>query len=249
MGAETKSIAMTHILDQIITHLLLPVLLLQGIWVRLRTPRLPDASGPRSGAVDGYGDPLDLIVLGESPVAGIGAPTHEFAVTGRTAFALARLTDRNVRWHVFGLSGATARRTLRDLVPELAGKSADAVIIALGVNDVISWAGVSQWTKDIEQLISGVRQHLNNSLIILTGVPPMQYFPALPQPLKHVLGRRAKLLDRASADLAAVLPRVIHVSSDFELDKEFFCADGFHPSELGYAEWGERLAEVILTFL
>lgn len=240
---------MTHVLKQTMTHLLLPVLLLQGIWVRLRTPRLPVASGPLSGTVARDGDPLDLIVIGESPVAGIGAPTHEFAVTGRTALALARLTDRSVRWHVFGLSGATAERTLRDLVPQIAGKNADAVVIALGVNDVISWRREAQWTRDIEQLIAGVRGHLGNSLIILTGVPPMQYFPALPQPLKYFLGMRAKSLDRASADLAAGSTRVVHMPSDIELDKEFFCADGFHPSPLGYAKWGERLAEVILTSL
>jgi len=57
---------------------------------------------------------------------------------------------------------------------------------------------------------------------------------------------RARLLDRAAADLAAALSGVIHVSSLFELDKEFFCADGFHPSQMGYAAWGERLAEAIV---
>ena len=228
-------------------HLFIPILIIQGLRVRLRTPRLPEASGPDSGRVDRGGEPFDLIVLGESPVAGIGAPTHEFALTGRTASALARRAERTVRWQASGLSGATARRTLRELVPRIAGRNADAVIIALGVNDVISWRGVSNWTKDIEQLISEVRRHVDNSLIILTGVPPMQHFPALPQPLRFVLGLRARLLDRGSARLAAELPRVIHVPSDFELAREFFCADGFHPSELGYAEWGERLAEVILT--
>jgi len=70
--------------------------------------------------------------------------------------------------------------------------------------------------------------------------------PAFPRPLKSVLGRRARLLDRAAADLAAALSGVIHVSSQFELDEEFFCADGFHPSQMGYAVWGERLAEAIV---
>jgi len=240
---------MTDFLSRTITPLLLPLLLMQGLWVRLRTPRLPAACGPFSGTISGEGDPLGLIVLGESPVAGIGATTHEFALTGRTASSLARRTKRSVRWHVFGLSGATAKRTLRDLVPQMAGKNADAVIIVLGVNDVISWRGVSQWTRDVEQLIAGVRQLVGDSVIILTGVPPMQYFPAIPQPLKYVLGVRARLLDRGSASLAAILPRVIHVSSDVELDRSFFCADGFHPSERGYAEWGDFLAEVMLTYL
>jgi lysophospholipase L1-like esterase len=240
---------MTDFLSRSVTPLLLPLLLIQGVWVRLRTPRLPVACGPFSGTISGEGDPLSLMVLGESPVAGIGATTHEFALTGRTASSLARRTQRSVRWQVFGLSGATAKQSLLELVPQMAGKNADAVIIALGVNDVISWRGVSQWTRDIEHLIAGVRQRVGDSVIILTGVPPMQYFPALPQPLKHVLGLRARLLDRGSAKLATMLPRVIHVPSNFELDRGFFCTDGFHPSERGYAEWGDLLAEVMLTYL
>jgi lysophospholipase L1-like esterase len=129
----------------------------------------------------------------------------------------------------------------------MAGKRADAVVIALGVNDVIQWHGVSKWSRSLEQLICGVRQHVGDCLIVLTGVPPMQYFPALPQPLKSVLGERARLLDRASVNIASTLPAVVHVHSQFELGREFFCEDGFHPSEWGYAEWGRRLAEAIAS--
>lgn len=232
-----------------ITYLIAPLLLIQALWVRLRTPRLPGAAGPASGTIAGKGEALGLIVLGESPVTGIGARTHEHAVTGRTAEALASRTGRPVNWRAFGLSGATARRMFREVVPQLEVKTADVVIIALGVNDVLAWRSSSEWVADIEQLISAVREHLGNALILLTGVPPMQYFPALPQPLRRVLGMRARLLDRASVNLAEVLPRVIHVPSDFELSRDFFCDDGFHPSESGYAQWGETLAEEILRVL
>lgn len=230
-------------------HLLTPLLVLQGLWVRLRTPRLPAAAGPTSGSVAGEGETLGLIVLGESPVTGIGARTHEHSVTGRTAAALASRTGRPVNWRAFGLSGATARRMSLEVVPQLARKSSDVVIIALGVNDVLAWRGSARWTSDLEHLIAGVRGRLNNPHIFLTGVPPMQYFPALPQPLRRVLGMRARLLDRASVDLAELLPRVVHVPSDFELSREFFCDDGFHPSEFGYEQWGKTLAEEILRVL
>ena len=147
-------------------HLFVPVLLIQGLWVRLRTPRLPGASGPRSGTVERGGRTFELIVLGESPVEGVGARTHEFALTGQTASALARRTDRTVKWQASGVSGATARTALRDLVPQIAGRNADAVIIALGVSDVLSWRSVYSWTRDVERLISGVRRHVHDSLIV-----------------------------------------------------------------------------------
>jgi lysophospholipase L1-like esterase len=237
---------MIQLLAQTGTYLLLPFLLLQGLWVRLRTPRLPEAGAPYAGMIESAGKPLDLIVLGESPVAGIGAPTHELALTGRIAAALARHAARSVRWQALGLSGATAQRALRELVPQMAGKRVDVVVVVLGVNDVLEWRGPRRWASDLELLIAEVRQQTGAPLIILTGVPPFQCFPAFPRPLKSVLGRRARLLDRAAADLAAASSGVIHVSSQFELDDEFFCADGFHPSQMGYEAWGERLAEAIV---
>jgi lysophospholipase L1-like esterase len=126
-------------------------------------------------------------------------------------------------------------------------RRADAVVIALGVNDVIHWHGISKWSGDLEGLIAGVRDRAGDCLVVLTGVPPLQYFPALPRPLKSVLGERARLLDRASVSIARTVPGIIHVNSQFELTREFFCEDGFHPSEWGYAQWGRRLAEVIAS--
>src|SRR5215472_15030495 len=143
---------MREVLTRSAANLLLPVLLAQGLWVRLRTTRLPDAAGPSSGTAAGAGAPFDLIVLGESTVAGVGASTHELGLTGQTASALAHRTGRSIRWRALGLSGATARDALKELVPQLAGSRADAMIIVLGVNDVAGWRRISQWTKDVDHL-------------------------------------------------------------------------------------------------
>jgi hypothetical protein len=66
-----------------ITLPLFPVLLIQGLGVRRQTPRLPEACGASSGLIAGSGQPIRLITLGESTVAGVGATTHEEALTGQ----------------------------------------------------------------------------------------------------------------------------------------------------------------------
>jgi hypothetical protein len=112
-----------------INPLLLPVAVAQGVWVRRITPRLPDASGPiegiaepgRNGSHDKAGAGTRLILLGESTVAGIGAPTHDLALAGKTAEALARRTGNPVCWLALGRSGANARVARIHLVPKLAG--------------------------------------------------------------------------------------------------------------------------------
>ena len=235
----------------ILTPPLLPVLLAQGYWLRKHTPRLPDAAGPLEGTVTGTGEPLRLIALGESTVAGIGARTHESALTGQLALTLKSHTNRTVNWTVVARSGINARKCRVELVPKLRGIGADVVTIVLGVNDTIEFHSTRRWTSDIERLIDSVRTEVGDALVLLSGVPPMNCFPALPQPLSFVLGARSAALERATVGLAKRLGRVVHVPFTIERDRcaDLFCADGFHPSELGYKLWAEQLAAAFAKVL
>ncbi|HYH81691.1 MAG TPA: SGNH/GDSL hydrolase family protein [Longimicrobium sp.] len=227
---------------------LLPVLFVQGRGVRRRTPRLPDAAGATEGVVPGRGEPLRLVVLGESTVAGIGAAAHEQALTGRVAAALARATGRPVRWRAAGRSGANAREAAA-LVPLLGDEPADAVAIALGVNDTLRFRRPPLWAADVARLVGSIRARVGLAPVVVAGVPPMHAFPALPQPLRAVLGARARRLDAALARLPARLSALHHVPMRLDPSAHLFCADGFHPSEAGYAVWGERIGEELAEMI
>lgn len=237
---------MNRHLATVLTPPLLPVLVAQGYWLRKTTPRLPDAAGPPEGSaglVRGDGEPLRLIALGESTVAGVGARTHETGLAGQLAFALSRQINQRVQWSVIALSGINARDCRTELAPQLKGMNADVVVIALGVNDTIELHTARRWTNDVEKLISAVRDEVGDALVLLSGVPPMDRFPALPQPLRFVLGARSASLERATVELTKRLRRVKHVPFAIEKDcGELFCEDGFHPSERGYQLWAEQLA-------
>lgn len=236
---------MNRHLATILTPPLFPLLLIQGFWLRRTTPRLPDAAGPLEGTIAGAGEPLRLIALGESTVAGMGARTHETALAGQLALALNQATDRSIEWLVVARSGINARQTRLELVPQLAGRRADIVMIALGVNDSIEFHTARRWSADMERLIADVRREVGDAPVVLAGVPPLDYFPALPQPLSFVLGARSTALERASLELVKKLKRVVYVPFLIERENcdDLFCSDGFHPSELGYTEWAKQLAE------
>jgi lysophospholipase L1-like esterase len=229
---------------------LLPVLLAQGYWIKKRTPRLPDAGGPREGTVAGECEPIKLIGVGESTVAGVGAATQETALTGQLALALNRQSKRSVNWLVVARSGINARKSLTELVPQLAGRRADVVLIGLGVNDSIEFHTGRRWALDIERLIEAIRCEVGDALVLLAGVPPLDYFPGLPQPLSFVLGARSAFLGEASAGVAKKMQRVVHVPFQIEKrgSRQLFCSDGFHPSELGYSLWAQQLAEGFARF-
>jgi lysophospholipase L1-like esterase len=228
---------------------LLPLLYLQGRRLRARTPRLPEASGPCTGRGEGAAPPIRLLVLGESTAAGVGAPSHREALAGSVAVALRARTGRAVEWRALGRSGATARVVREELLPMLPPEPWDAVVIALGVNDTLRLRGPRRWRRDLERLLRALP---GAPVVVLASVPPMHRFPALPMPLRAVVGARARRLDREAARFPRRFPHVSH--SELQVDegpdwRDFFCADGFHPSVAGYTRWGEALAATVAAQL
>jgi lysophospholipase L1-like esterase len=226
-----------------------PILWLQGRHVRKHTPRLPAATGPIAGTISAVGVPLRLLVVGESTVAGVGAPDHAHALTGQIAAALAARTGRTVHWHAMGRIGATAHVARTRLVPEVPRLPVDIIVIALGVNDVLRFYGPGRWIRDLTQLITDLRERVGAAPIVLASVPPMGRFPAFPQPLRGVLGWRAAALDRAARRCAPTLVRVAHCPAHLDPAGGMFCIDRFHPSVRGYCRWGSQIAESVISLL
>lgn len=228
---------------------LLPILWLQGRHVRRHTPRLPEAAGPTRGTVRAAGVPLRLLVVGESTVAGVGAPDHAHALTGQIAAALATGTGRTVHWHAVGKIGATAGVARTRLVPEIPSAPVDIIVLALGVNDVLRFHAPGRWTRDLTQLIADLRGRVGAAPVVLASVPPMGHCPAFPQPLRGVLGLRATALDRAAQRCVTTLVRVAHSPARLDAAGGMFGRDRFHPSIQGYRRWGSQIAESVLSLL
>jgi lysophospholipase L1-like esterase len=221
---------------------LMPLLAVQGRGVRRRTPRLPVAAGKVSGIAGGAAPQLRVVVLGESTVAGVGAPTHDDGLTGHFAVALARSTDRAVAWHAVGKVGVTARQAAA-LVPQIPDAPTDLILIVLGINDVLAFTPPARWAEHLLNLIGATRDHLDQPVpVLIAGVPPAGQLPALPQPLRGVLGRHARALDAASHQLAQRVPAVQHVLTEARVSEHDVCRDRFHPSPTGYAAWAQQLA-------
>jgi lysophospholipase L1-like esterase len=227
---------------------LIPILWLQGRRVRRRTPRLAAAAGPTVGTITGAGVPLRLLVVGESTVAGVGAPDHAHALTGQIASALAVRVGRTVRWHAVGKSGATAHVARTRLLAEVPEAPIDVVVLALGVNDVLQFHGPRRWTRDLTQLIADVRERVGAAPVVLASVPPLGRCPAFPQPLRSVLGLRAAALDRAAQRCVRNLAGVAHSAGPRDM-AGMFGTDRFHPSIEGYHRWGAQIAESVVSLL
>ncbi|RJF97191.1 SGNH/GDSL hydrolase family protein [Noviherbaspirillum saxi] len=239
---------MRHYLPELLAFTILPFLIVQGRRTRRRTPRLPEAGGPVQGiaGAERDGAPLSLLAIGESPVAGVGVGTHEDAITGQLASALSRRLARPVHWHACGKNGATVAQGLEQLVPTIPAAKVDLVLVAFGVNDTTAFHSPTRWRADLRKLLIAIEARCSPALTIVSGVPQMAHFPALPQPLRHVMGIKASTLDTVARALVATRPHTLHVPLELNVrDRSLMASDGYHPSAAGCTAWAALLAERI----
>lgn len=236
---------MRHFLPELIALPLLPFLITQGRRTRRLTPRLPEAAGPCDGiALAGNTTaPLRLLCIGESPVAGVGVANHHEAITGQLAHALAARWQRPVAWRACGKNGVTVREALVQVLPAVPCEQVDIALVAFGVNDTTAFRSVSAWRADLTRLLCALDERCAPRLTLLSGLPPIGQFPALPQPLAWVMGLKAAVLDAAARQLAAARPRTRYVALDISTtDSALMADDGYHPSAKGCAAWAEVLS-------
>ena len=101
------------------TYMALPVYVWQGIAVRRRTPRLPTPPGPVVGEVAGEGEPIRLLVIGDSSAAGVGVESMRDGLAAQMALAFNAETGRPVNWRAAGANSATAAAVRDHVVPHV----------------------------------------------------------------------------------------------------------------------------------
>ena len=228
--------------------LLAPVLLRQGARVRRTTPVLPEAAGARAGreGPPGSRPPLRLLVLGESTAAGVGVEHQRDGLPRQLAVELSARCDLAVDWQVRARTGATATACAREVVAGPLGPQ-DLVVLVLGVNDTLRLSSRRNWGARIIQLLDLVQPQLApQGQVLLAGVPDLGAFPALPRPLRTVLGWHARSLDQELGTLASRRPGVVHAPAPAP-SGDFFATDGFHPNAGAYARWAQHLAESVVA--
>ncbi len=224
--------------------------------------------GPPGG--EPGGEPVNLVVLGDSTVAGVGSPSLEESLPVLVAERVAERLHRPVHVIGFGVSGARTATVLENQVPMLAeldpdastasrpGSAApaagpDVVLIVIGGNDVTHVTPPWAMRRQTAALIEGARE-VSGAPVVIGGIPQFRTVPALLQPLRWAVGRYANVLREAQrgAARAAGAPYVdiaALASPRFIGKPESMSSDGFHPAPLGYSFWADALAPAVANAL
>ena len=204
----------------------------------------------RVGPADGA--PVRLAVLGDSTVAGVGAPTEAESLPVLIAERVAAATGRPVEVRGFGLSGARTATVLRDQLPRLDG-GYDAVVLVVGSNDATH---ATPWPAFRDQAESMLRRATEVApVVVLAGTPRFHANPIIPEPLRTMVDRYSAILRGEQVAAVGSVPGARFVDLAAEASPRFLdvpeatSSDGFHPSPIGYGFWADALAPAVIAGL
>ena len=188
------------------------------------------------------GEPLTLVVLGDSSVAGVGADAAEDTLTYGVAKALS--DQYRVGLHALGVSGSKLCNVVGEQLPQVAGLDPDIVLVCVGTNDVTHGTTFREARRQLRLLADGLATVAPDAVVLVSGLPPAETALAFRRPLRDLLGLRASLFTRAyRAELGRYGIPVFDIAREarkaFRGKKEMFSSDLFHPSSAGYAYLGE----------
>lgn len=218
-----------------------PLLVAQGFYVRRTVERLEEPPGPRSGS-EGSGPTLRLLIAGDSAAAGVGAATQREALSGQLVAQLG--PSLHVRWKLI----ATTGHAVRDMIAQLQAAESerfDVALVSIGVNDVTGRTPSTTWVERQATLIGLLENKFGVGHILLSSLPPMHAFPALPQPLRWYLGMRAAQLNGMLRRIAGADAHCEFLPIDLPLDRRYMASDGFHPGAPAYSVWAQAAARAI----
>jgi lysophospholipase L1-like esterase len=196
------------------------------------------------------GTPLELVFLGDSIAAGLGAERRKDTLGARLAKGLARRTHRPVRLRtaaVVGSESSALAGQLDSLPPDYVS---DLAVIIVGGNDVTHRIPVATATGHLTDAVQRLRARGT-----VATCPDLRALRAVPQPLRSLASGLSRQLAQAQAEAAGAagaavfsLRRTVGPMFLSQPD-EMFSLDRFHPSALGYRRTAEALLPVALTAL
>ncbi|MEJ7834382.1 MAG: SGNH/GDSL hydrolase family protein [Nocardioides sp.] len=198
-----------------------------------------------------YGERLDLLLLGDSIAAGLGAERPKETLGARLARGMARETHRSVRLTTAARVGSESSLLAEQLDALPPGYRADVAVIVVGGNDVTHRVPIAESVAHLEAAIARLRA--DGTEVVVGTCPDLGALRPVPQPLRALGSRASRQL--AQAQQAGAVRRgayavsLAHVVGPFFITNpdEMFSLDRFHPSPLGYKRTAKALLPSVLA--
>lgn len=200
-----------------------------------------------------YGNPVQLLLLGDSIAAGLGAVSPADTLGAELAARVAKKARRTVVLRTAAQVGAESSMLRAQLAGLPEGYRPDVAVVVVGGNDVTHRVRLDHSRRHLAETIEAL-QALGSRVVVGT-CPDLGALPALQQPLRALASRSSRQL--AAAQLETAVERGAYAVALAQVVGPFFLAqpdamfaiDRFHPSGAGYRRTAKALLPSVLTAL
>jgi lysophospholipase L1-like esterase len=195
--------------------------------------------------------PLSWVWLGDSLSVGVGASSPSEAFPSQTARLVALQARREIYLRCLARPGARSADVLADQVPAAVKLLAPGttVIVAVGCNDILRGVRPKVFRANYRSILDALRE--TEATVVAVGVPDMGVMMnVMAQPLRFVVGRYARYLDRIARDAASKSGVLYVATAGGASSREWrgpgarylLSEDRWHPSGDGYRVWANLVA-------
>lgn len=184
------------------------------------------------------GEPLRLLVLGDSTAVGYGMDRADATPSAMAAIGLAHLLDVPVEVRCGATVGARSIHLTRQIA-EHAAYDPQLVLVMIGANDVTHLVPARVAGRRLAAAVRRLRAR--GAQVVVGTCPDLGTVQPIAQPLRSVVRRASRYMAKRQA-ISALQAGARVVSMGDLLGELFvthgdllFGADDFHPSETGYA--------------
>lgn len=199
------------------------------------------------------GAPVDLLVLGDSIAAGLGAEKPKHTLGGRLARGIAARAGRSVRLRTAAVVGAESSMLAGQLDALPPDYRPDVAVVVVGGNDVTHRVPVAESARHLGAAVDALRAR--GAEVVVGTCPDLGALRPVPQPLRALGSRASRQLAAAQREVAlergARVVSLAHVVGPFFITNpdEMFSLDRFHPSAHGYKRTAKAMLPSVLAAL
>lgn len=189
------------------------------------------------------------VALGDSTVKGVGASRPEATYVGQL-YAKVRGIYPNARLLNLGVGGATSEDVVEKQLARAVAARPELVTLSIGPNDIEAGMRVERYEYNIARILTRLTRE-THAVVVVSLVPDMAVTPRFRgSPQRDAVSRAVPVFNEAlrhQIRVARVDSVDIYTASQIEVPRrpELVGADGYHPSDLGYARWAELMWQVV----
>ncbi|WP_225414191.1 SGNH/GDSL hydrolase family protein [Stigmatella hybrida] len=189
---------------------------------------------------------INYVALGDSSAVGVGA-SRGGGYPERLASRL-RQAGLSVGLTNLGMSGAVVRDVIASQLKRAVASQPTLVTLGIGINDLWRGTAVEDFQADLDRIAQRLKPV--GATLVVVNLPDMALAPVARLVPSHLYEGRIEPFNEALHAVARA--HGMHVVDLYTASKaflpgrpEFFCHDGFHPSDAGYEQWADLMLPTV----